>query len=665
MKKLKLKKQHGQTHKTIGYKIAYDNELNPAQYEAVMHNNGPALVIAGAGTGKTRTLTYRVARLIEDGVRPESILLLTFTRKASREMIRRAAGLLDGRCERISGGTFHSFSLGILRRWAEKIGYGQSFNVLDQGDSEDVINLLRTNLKLASGKRRFPQKSTLMNIHSMSINKRIEPAEFIEQNYPHYVDETEKIELLFTEYNKYKKAHNLMDYDDLLTNLLLLLKNHRDVLKEVNNMYKYTMVDEYQDTNRLQHEIVLLLGGPKGNILAVGDDAQSIYSFRGAEFDNIIFFPDSFDKCVVFKIEENYRSTQPILSLTNDIIDNADVKYDKKLFSRKTEGEKPILISARNERQQSQFVVQQVLEFSEQGIPLEEMGVLFRSGFMSFDLEIELNKSNIPYQKFGGMKFSETAHIKDIIAYLRVMYNPLDAVSWQRILLLLGGVGPRTAQQIIEQIISTGGAVDLSAISRGKANVKELVERINQLGRKKYSVGEKVSVMAEYYYPIMKKKYDDYTRRKKDVEMFLSIAERYSTLSSFLNDMALDPPVESLAELEPESKEDDFLTISTIHSAKGLEFTVVFIIWALEGRFPSARAADSIEQIEEERRLFYVAATRAKDYLFISYPTNIFDRESGFVLSRPTRFIEGITDDLIEKYALVDDEDEDEDISKN
>ncbi len=669
MKKIKLKRSTGKdTRKRIGYKISYDSELNPAQYEAVMHNNGAALVIAGAGTGKTRTLVYRVARLIEDGVAPESILLLTFTRKAASEMLRRASILLDGRCEKVSGGTFHSFALTQLRTYAKAIGYDPSFNVLDQSDSEDVLNLLRSQMKMDKSKKRFPRKNTLQTILSLSINKRTPVKGIVENSYSQFVEEIDNIEKILSEFEQYKRKYNLMDYDDLLLNFHFLLNENPRLRGEINNKFKYVMIDEYQDTNRLQHEIVLQLAGPHENGMVVGDDAQSIYSFRGADFQNIMFFPESFADCKVYKIEENYRSMQPILNLTNEIIRGALYKYEKELFTRRVGDLLPKVISAKEERQQSQFVVQQLLDLREEGIELNDIGVLFRSGFHSFDLEIELNRANIPYTKFGGIKFIETAHIKDMLAYLRVMFNPKDAVSWQRILLLLDGVGPRTASMVMDKLSSLNSInpnIDLPDSTRGKGSILELLKELKGLSEMKAGVGEKSSLLAAYYKPVIKNRYDDWQKRWKDMETFIRIAERYRSLRSFLNDMAIEPPVESVAELTPESEEDEYLTLSTIHSAKGLEWRVVFLIWALEGRFPSARAVEDVDSLEEERRLFYVACTRAKDDLYISYPTNIFDRATGFVLSDPSRFLKDIDEKFYEKYLLVGEEDEDEENDKN
>ncbi|MFH1052253.1 MAG: ATP-dependent helicase [bacterium] len=657
MKKIVLKKPDDvRVKKRIGYAIDYVNELNPAQYEAVMHNNGAALVIAGAGTGKTRTLIYRLSRLVEDGVPPESILLLTFTRKAASEMLRRASLLLDGRCEKVTGGTFHSFALTILRKYADKIGFEQSFNVLDSADSEDTINLVRSRILSGKPKKRFPKKNTLQKIFNLSINRCLKIEDVILKDFPFFLDDIDKIESIFNEYQNYKKQYNVMDYDDMLLNLLKLIIEHKDIKDKLENRFKFIMVDEYQDTNKLQHEIVFQLGGRTNNIMAVGDDAQSIYAFRGAEFQNIMSFPENFPDCKVYTIEENYRSTQPVLNFANEVIKAAPYRYEKNLFTRRVDDNLPKVISAENERQQSEFVVQEILELREQDIQLDEIAVLFRSGFLSFDLEIELNKANIPYRKFGGMKFIETAHIKDMLSYFKILFNPRDAINWHRLLLLQEGVGPTTATKIIEhlsKLVSTSDKkFNFSFEGSGKKSLDSLFIFLKDIFSSNLNIGEKAILVAENYKPILKNKYDDWRKRWKDIEMFIAIAERYKSVNDFLNDMAIEPPVESVIDIEEESKEEEFLNLSTVHSAKGLEWKAVFIIWALDGRFPSSKAAEDIDSLEEERRLFYVASTRAKDKLYITYPISIYDRESGTVLSKPSRFISDLEESFAEKFVL-------------
>jgi DNA helicase-2/ATP-dependent DNA helicase PcrA len=643
------------------FNINYKNELNPAQYEAVTSVNGPLLVVAGAGTGKTRTIVYRVAYLVELGVKPEHILLLTFTRKAAQEMLRRAAILLDSRCEQVSGGTFHSFANSVLRKHASLIGYQTSFTILDQADAEDVVNLLRTQMKLDMRERRFPRKETLYDLYSRSINTLTPLKELLSKDYPHYLDLENDIREVHARYVEYKQKHNLMDYDDLLVNLVRLLKEHEPVRATLSSRYKYIMVDEYQDTNKIQAEIVKLLAHKHQNVLVVGDDSQSIYAFRGANFRNIMDFPKDFPECKVVTIEENYRSTQPILDVANEIIVRAKEKYTKVLYTKKPTGCLPQLVIGQNENLQSKFIVQRVLQLREEGVALNDVAVLFRSSYLSFDLEIELAKAGIPFMKFGGFKFIETAHVKDLVAYLRVLDNPRDVVAWNRILLLLDGVGPRTAERVIDDILqrhmSTGSDAAKFWMNYGEYpdRVKDLFERLKRIQPEYVLPTEKTEEILEHYEPIFRTRYDDYTKRKKDLEMFLTITERYRNVSSLLTDLALEPPNESVSDITPPGKDDECLVLSTIHSAKGLEWHSVFVLYALDGRFPTSRAAEDIDEMEEERRLMYVACTRAKENLFITYPVNIYDRESGMVLSKPSRFIEGIEEKLLEPW-VVDEE---------
>lgn len=640
------------------FSIRYADELNASQLAAVEQVNGPVLVIAGAGTGKTRTLVYRVARMIEMGIPPGQILLLTFTRRSAQEMLRRASTLVGSRAESVEGGTFHSFANLTLRRHAQLLGYGSGFTILDQGDSEDVLNLLRARTGLDARGVRFPRKQALASMISGSINRLTPIEEIVIEEYPQFRNQIDEIAALARSYQEYKRGSNLMDYDDLLVNLSLLLERHEELRSRLAETHRFIMVDEYQDTNRLQHEIIRLIGGEHGNVMAVGDDSQSIYSFRGANFRNIMDFPRTFPKSAVITLEENYRSTQPILNLTNEILRGAVEKYEKNLYTRRTGGDPPMIVSTADESLQSQFVVQRILELREEGIELSDIAVLFRSSFLSFDLEIELNKANIPYVKMGGFKFIETAHVKDLISYLRVIHNPRDLVSWNRILLLLPGVGPRTAQKVVEAIssgsltIAPGADIDARKISANQG-VGDLFRLLEEIAPERMTVPDKVDRLVEYYRPIMKSRYDDFSKRLKDVEMFGEIAGRYRSLASFLSDMALEPPSESVVGLE-EGGEDEKLVLSTIHSAKGLEWNTVFVIWALDGRFPSYHAAGSLDAMEEERRLMYVATTRAKDHLIISYPTNVYDRESGMVLSKPSRFIDAMPDDIAERWVVSD-----------
>ncbi|GBD90583.1 ATP-dependent DNA helicase PcrA [bacterium BMS3Abin04] len=640
------------------FSINYENELNSAQYEAVSAVEGAYLVIAGAGTGKTRTLVYRVARLVEIGFDPKSILLLTFTRKAAREMMSRAAALLDNRCSMINGGTFHSFANITLRKYAKSINLDPGFTILDQGDSEDVINLIRAQLNLAKLKKRFPKKSTIFKILSLSVNTERDIEEIVEQDYPHFFEYADKIEDIGKIYHAYKTQNNLLDYDDLLVYLKEFLESKNSASRSLLSSINFVMVDEYQDTNKIQADIVKGLTQLNNNIMVVGDDSQSIYSFRGANFKNIMEFPKLFKNVKLIKLEENYRSSQEILNFTNYIIESAIEKYPKFLFTQKVGGELPAIISASTENMQSRFIVDRILELREEGVQLNDIAVLFRSSYFSFNLEIELNKANIPYLKFGGMKFIETAHVKDILAFLRIAANPKDIVSWFRVLLLHEGIGPKRAQQIIDEIQSSKINIsikpDAVLSKKYKDVIYNLFNLLNKIYTLKMSPTEKTELVLDYYKPVFKSKYDDFNKRKKDLEIFLNITQNYRSLDSLLADMALDPPQDSVVGLDEEDKEREYLTLSTIHSAKGLEWHSVFIIHAIEGFFPSGLAAQSLDSLEEERRLMYVASTRAKQNLYISYPMKIFDRQNGITFSKPSRFIEGVNEDIAEEWLLED-----------
>lgn len=643
-------------------KIDYRQELNEAQYEAATTVEGPLLVVAGAGTGKTRTLVYRVAHLVEIGVDPRSILVLTFTRRAAEEMLRRASLLIDNRCARVAGGTFHSFANVILRHYGRKMDLPPTFTIMDRPDSEDVIQLLRTEMGLNTKEKRFPRKETVGEIYSMALNKQVTIPELIERDYPHLYDWLEDLLRLYERYVRYKNQKALLDYDDLLIKLKDLLGSHEEVRRRLSDTYRFIMVDEYQDTNQLQAQIIRLIAATHDNVMVVGDDAQSIYSFRGANFRNIMDFPKGFPGTRVISLEENYRSTQPILSLTNEIIRRATERYEKSLFTRKAGGDTPLLVQAESELTQSRFVCQKILELREEGVPLWDIAVLFRSSFHSFDLEIELARHNLPFVKRGGFQFMESAHIKDLLAHLRVLSNPQDAISWNRVLQLLGGVGPQLSQKVIHWLLQGTIPTERLRSFDAKGQVAHGLRTLSQVFdacSQGHRPAEKTQVLMQYYLPILKRKYpDDYPKRLRDLEHFLGMTERYRSLERLLSDMALEPPTDSVAGVLAVDPDEGPLVLSTIHSAKGLEWHSVFIIWVLEGRFPSYYNINTEEELEEERRLLYVAATRAKENLFITYPIKIFDRGLRTVLSRPSQFIDGIPEELLEPVTLVDEEEE-------
>jgi DNA helicase-2/ATP-dependent DNA helicase PcrA len=645
------------------YRIDYRGELNPAQYEAATATSGPVLVVAGAGSGKTRTLTYRVARLVEGGVPARSILLLTFTRRAAQDMLRRAAALLDGSVDDVTGGTFHSFANTVLRRYAKLFGWPETFTILDRGDAEDAINLCRAQLGLDRKERRFPRKQTLASIFSTAVNRALSVETLIEAEYFHLAEETEDILRCQEAYAAYKRERSLLDYDDLLVELRDRLADTPEFTERLGSVYRYVMVDEYQDTNHLQADIAALLVRSHGNIMAVGDDAQSIYGFRGADFRNIMSFPDRFPGTRIVTLEENYRSTQPILDLTNAIIAGARERYSKTLFTRRRSGGKPLLVPAEDDRMQSLFVTQRILELREEGVPLNEIAVLFRSAFHSFDLEIELARAGVPFVKRGGFRFVETAHVKDVLAHLRVLENARDAVAWHRIVLLLEGVGPRAATAAVDWLTSGEGSLAQLAEIPGLPGVRGVgLTALRELGRalRPLAPGRRppvdlIRAVLEYYDPILERLHrDDAPKRRRDLEQLVILAERYDSLTRLLSDMALEPPSDAVGEvMAVDADEGELLTLSTVHSAKGLEWHTVFVIAAADGRFPSAYSVDE-DELEEERRLLYVACTRARENLVLSYPTLVYDRAMGTVMARPSRFLEDLPAGLLEQLTLLE-----------
>ena len=648
--------------------LDYAEALNDQQHEAATAGGGATLIVAGAGTGKTRTLIYRMAYLVETGTKPENIVLLTFTRRSAREMTTRAARLLDGRCERVKGGTFHAFCLNILRRHANALDLPRNFTVLDAADAADVLSVLRTRGAYSEGEERFPQKKTLYSMFSAVTNRNEPLDEVLARRYPQFSHLHDDLEQLRTEYQRYKKHHALMDFDDLLLRTLELFRDHDAVRKQVARRCKHVLVDEYQDTNALQAALVRAFASAHGNVTVVGDDAQSIYRFRGADFRNIFRFPDQFDDCRVLKLERNYRSTQPILDLANHVIEQADRSYDKKLFTDEEAGERPGLVPAPDGETESRFVAQVVMDLREQGISLDRIAVLFRSSHNSYDLEVELNRHNIPFVKYGGMKLSEAAHIKDVLAHLKVAENPQDAASWNRILQLIHGIGPKTARRIIEWITDRTGDEDEPEpfviddpspfSSRYLAGLKKLFSTLRTIRDPDLPLVEQVETVIDAYRPIFEKEYyEDYPKREPDLDHFIGLAEGYDDRQTFLSELALDPI--ELTALDQEEAEDDEppLILSTIHSAKGLEFHTVFLIRALEGNLPSRYALREEGGIDEELRLFYVAVTRAEENLFISYPTTQYRRYRGEYMTDPSRFVDGIPEEVLEPIRLVEEDD--------
>jgi DNA helicase-2/ATP-dependent DNA helicase PcrA len=645
-------------------KIDYASELNEAQYEAVTTTEGPLLIVAGAGTGKTRTLVYRVARLIETGARPESVLLLTFTRRAAQSMLARAASLADERCQRVSGGTFHSLAHSTLRRHAELAGVHRMFTVFDQSDTEDLIDLVRRQSGLTTKDRYFPRKRTLAAIFSMAANKLLSIEEVVRFHYPQFMDATRDLEKLLTAFDQYKRERHLLTYDDLLTRFCEALETSEELRLKLSNQYRYIMVDEYQDTNRRQAQIVRLMASAHDNVAVVGDECQAIYSFRGASFRNMLEFPELFPDTKVIKLEENFRSTQPILDVANTIINDASESYAKQLFSPIIEGPSPVLVEASDENEQSRFIVQRIEELHEEGLPFQEMAVLFRSGSHSFDLEIEMGKHGIPFRKFGGIKFVESAHIKDVLAFLRVVVNPSDTISWYRMLKLVDHIGDATVEQILAHLgvekkeFRTQRAREglfkklkqFPAKARYQEQLVRLANVLQSLIEGK-TVRQQLSAIERFYKPILQTNYDDHPRRQREIEHLGTIAKRYKSAEELLADAALDPVEMALA--ESQARGQGFVTLSTVHSAKGLEWNTLFTIWMVDGWFPSSRSYDAFEDLEEERRLLYVAATRAKQHLYFISPMSGYDSATVGSYGSVSRFLDPIPETLLPRATLA------------
>jgi len=604
--------------------------LNSSQYAAVTTIDGPLLVIAGAGTGKTRVIEYRVYYLVSNGINPESILLLTFTRKAAKEMLSRAARH-DPKCKNVEGGTFHSFANKILREYVNTIGISNSFSILDTTDSEELIEVITADLGFRDMKKRFPEKKTLRNIISMSINKNISIKKILEDLYPYYLEYTECIEKIGDKYTEYKLKKDYLDYDDLLLYLKIILEENDRVREKLSKKYRYIMIDEYQDTNHLQGEIAYLLAKDHKNIMVVGDDAQSIYRFRGATHENIMNFPKLFPECKIITLEENYRSVQPILDVANAVLDNMKNKYQKKLVSASKEiGQKPRLRAFINATEEAEWVANKIKEFRDDGIPLNKQAVLFRASYLSFPLQNELNKRKIPFKVFGGLKFSETEHVKDVISHLRILINVKDELAWNRVLGLVRNIGRKTAAKLYNEI---SNFMDLDKIiekvfskyrsgynySEGLAKLALTLSKLVVIKKAEHSISEYIETIIDYYRPILETKHDNFHNRLLDLEGLKQISDTYSSLEDFLTAFALEPPERSLIANKQSVKLDEKpLVLSTIHSAKGLEWEVVFLIALRDDVFPSFHE-NSIEELEEEHRLFYVAITRAKKYLFLTF----------------------------------------------
>ncbi len=626
--------------------------LNSDQARAVTFGDAPLLVIAGAGTGKTRTLIHRVAALIERGTPAERILLLTFTRRASAEMLTRAERLVGSATSRVHGGTFHSVGHRLLRQFGAAAGLPSGFTIMDQGDAEDLMQLARGALGFDKNAKRFPKKETLHWLYSRHINTELPLDELLHRDTPQFLEYQEQITALFADYTLRKQERNLVDYDDLLLFWALMLEASPALQAQIAGLYDHVLVDEYQDTNLLQARILRGMCQGHRRLTVVGDDAQSIYAFRGAHFRNILDFPKQFSGATIITLEQNYRSTQPILDVSNLLISRAEERFTKDLFTRREGGEKPWLVTAKDEAQQTRFVVDRVLQLHEAGVSLSEMAVLFRAGYMSADLEIELANRKVPFEKWGGLKFLEAAHVKDVLAFLRVSENPRDEVSWYRILMLMPGIGDSTARTMMEQMQERTWDPDAFTHLLAPPRAREAHRSLAQLLRQLRGIGapedtgvkvaSDVAAIRALYDKLLTEKYDRPEARLADLDQLKTIAAGYPSRTSFLAALALDPPSSTQDLAGGAESETDALVLSTVHSAKGKEWKVVFLIWAVDGWFPASRSVEDPDELEEERRLMYVALTRAKDELAIVYPMQVYGTRRGadYSFDQLSRFLD-------------------------
>ncbi|HET9155117.1 MAG TPA: ATP-dependent helicase [Myxococcaceae bacterium] len=626
--------------------------LNEAQREAVLHGDGPLLVVAGAGTGKTTTLAHRVAQLIARGVRPERILLLTFARRAAAELLRRVDGLL-GRAaadrpasSRVWGGTFHSVATRLLRQHGERIGLHPGFTIHDRGDSEDLLEVLRAELELGRGKRRFPRKATCLDIYSRCVNARSPLDAVLARGFPWCTEQADGLKLLFRTYVDRKAEQRVLDYDDLLLFFHALLGTDA-AGPAVRAQFDHVLVDEYQDTNALQAELLDRLRPQGHGLTVVGDDAQAIYGFRAATVRNILDFDLHHPGARTVVLVENYRSTPELLDATNRVIAQARERHPKDLRSGRRSGERPELVTCADEAEQTEYVLARILERREQGLDLRRQAVLFRASHHSLHLEIELGRRGIPFPKYGGLRFVETAHIRDLLAFLRLAENPRDLLAGTRVLGLLPGVGARTARTLLEPVQRTGsfeGWEDARVPAAARTQWPALVTLCRELAAAQPpALASQLHRIRGFYGPLCEERYDHVPARLRDLEQLEQLAAGFPDRTTFLGELTLEPPRSTQELAGPPSLDEDYLVLSTIHSAKGLEFDAVHVIHAADGNIPSDLTTGTPEEIDEELRLFYVALSRARRHLSVTFPLRWYDRPAGIggrhAFAQLTRFL--------------------------
>ena len=642
--------------------IDYAAELNAQQLAAVTSPPGSSLVIAGAGSGKTRTLTYRVAWLIEQGVPARSILLLTFTNKAAREMLDRVVSLLPQGAEGIWGGTFHSIGNRILRRHAERVGFRQGFTIMDREDQDEMIASIVAREGLRTSDRRFPKGEVLADIFSYSVNTGASVTRVLHSKFPYFVPLSEQIGRVQVVYEARKKEANAMDFDDLLSKTLELFQTANDVAEKYQDQFRHVLVDEYQDTNRIQAELVDAIARRHGNVMVVGDDAQSIYSWRGANFENILQFPAKHPQTQVYKIETNYRSVPEILDVANAAIRANERQFRKELAPvRPRHQMKPALVPLSTNSQQAAFVAQRVLDLHEEGIALHEMAVLYRAHYHSMEVQLEFTRRGIPFVITSGLRFFEQAHIKDVAAFLRFTVNPRDETAFKRMVKLFPGVGPKAAESLWDQAnAKLDGRRDFALLrelrppSKAQHSWEQFVRTLTELAPAGGMAAPSAmieSVAFAIYDDYMKSKFANYEARREDVNTLSAFARQFDSAEDLLAQLALLGAVETADTFRGEA-DSEKITLSTIHQAKGLEWKVVFLIWLTEGMFPSARSGESPERLEEERRLFYVGLTRCKDELYVTYPDVRLNAGYGEAFQRPSRFLSEIPENLLETWEI-------------
>ncbi len=620
--------------------IDYRKELNEQQYAAVTSDGGPTLVIAGAGSGKTRTLTYRVAWLVEHGVPPERILLLTFTNKAAREMLRRVADLLPTDISSIWGGTFHHVANRMLRRHAKRLGYGNDFTILDREDSKDMLDACIADAGIDTKAERFPKGDVLAEIYSLSVNTERSIERVLAEQYDYFAHLAEPIKKLQRLYAERKLKANAMDYDDLLVNALRLFQEHKEVGDRYREQFVHVLVDEYQDTNKIQADFIDAVAMLHRNLMVVGDDAQSIYSWRGANYKNILSFPQRYPSAKTFKIEVNYRSVPPILNLANDAIKANVHQFAKHLQPVRSGGGKPWLVPCADANQQAQFVAQRILELRDEGVPLNEIAVLYRAHFHAMELQMELTRRNIPYVITSGLRFFEQAHIKDVSCFLKIAINPHDEVAFKRIVRLLPGVGGATADKLWRELHGKTLPASHPAVPKKAAAEWKQMAGVFAALRSCEVPDEMIEhVVDGFYSDYLKAKYPNARAREEDLRQLALFAAQFKSTEEFLSQLALLTNLEADDANLISETEQEFVRLSTVHQAKGQEWKAVFVIGLCDGMFPLSRSLDNLEGEEEERRLFYVAVTRAKDELWLVYP--LFRQLGGDAggFQRPSRFV--------------------------